>query len=104
MVLIAYPTVSVRDEKTRDALDVFDTVVTGGGSAGGRFHEELRGAQLVYYVFGTQMSGFAPGYFVFLAQTTPDRLTEVTKRIRDGVDKSAAKEFPLTSSRKRKPN
>ena len=86
MVLISYPTVSIRDEKTRDCLDVLDAILTGGGAAGGRLHEELRGQQLVYYVFGIQMSGFAPGYFNFLAQTQPRAIPEVVGRIQAAID------------------
>lgn len=87
MVLIAFPTISVKDEKTRAVLDVLDAIVTGGGAAGGRLHEELRGQQLVYYVFGIQASGFAPGYFEFLAQTRPESVPEVTRRIRANLEK-----------------
>ena len=87
MVLIAFPTVAVRDERTRAVLDVLDGLLTGGGSAGGRLHEELREQRLVYYVFGIQVSGFAPGYFVFLAQTSPEDMPEVIGRIRAAVDK-----------------
>jgi zinc protease len=94
MVLIAYPTVSVRDEKTRAALDVLDAILTGGGAAGGRLHEELRGEQLVYYVFGMQMTGFAPGYFVFLAQTRPESVSQVVGRIRAGVEKIRRESVP----------
>lgn len=86
MVLVAFPTVSIRDEKTRDCLDVLDAVLTGGGAAGGRLHEELRGQQLVYYVFGVQMTGFAPGYFSFLAQTQPKAIPEVVARIQAAVN------------------
>jgi zinc protease len=89
MVLIAFPTISVRDAQTRAALDVLDSILTGGGSAGGRLHDELRGEQLVYYVFGIQMTGFAPGYFVFLAQTRPESVAEVVGRIRANLDQIA---------------
>jgi zinc protease len=94
MVLIAYPTVGVRAEETRSALDVLDALLTGGGAAGGRLHEELRGEQLVYYVFGMQMTGFAPGYFVFLAQTRPESVTQVVERIRAGLDKIRREGIP----------
>lgn len=94
MVLIAFPTINIRDEKTKHALDVLDAVITGGGGAGGRLHEELRGEQLVYYVFGIQMSGFAPGYFVFLAQTRPESVAEVVRRIRLNLDKISRDGIP----------
>lgn len=86
MVLIAFPTVSIRDERARAALEVLDAVLTGGGAAGGRLHEELRGEQLVYYVFGLQMTGFAPGYFTFLAQMRPESIPQVVARIRRNID------------------
>jgi zinc protease len=102
MVLMAYPMVSVRDEKTRAALDVLEAVLTGGGGAGGRLHEELRGEQLVYYVFGMQMTGFAPGYFVFLAQTRPESAAQVVGRIRAGLDKIRSEGIPADEFEKAK--
>ena len=69
-------------------------MLTGGGAAGGRLHEELRDEQLVYYVFGKQMTGFAPGYFVFLAQTRPESLPQVVARIRAGIDKIQSDGIP----------
>jgi zinc protease len=102
MVLIAYPTVSVRDENSRSALDVLDALLTGGGAAGGRLHEELRGEQLVYYVFGMQMTGFAPGYFVFLAQTRPESVSQVVARIRAGLDKIRSEGIPADEFNKAK--
>lgn len=102
MVLIAFPTISIKDERTRAAMDVLDAVVTGGGSAGGRLHEELRGEQLVYYVFGIQMSGFAPGYFVFLAQTRPESIPQVVSRIRANLDKVRTEGIPADEFEKAK--
>lgn len=102
MVLMAYPIVSVRDERTRTALDVLDAILTGGGGAGGRFHEELRGEQLVYYVFGIQMTGFAPGYFVFLAQTRPESVPQVVSRIRAGLEKIGDEGIPADEFEKAK--
>ncbi len=102
MVLMAYPIVAVRDEKTRAALDVLDAVLTGGGGAGGRLHEELRGEQLVYYVFGMQMTGFAPGYFVFLSQTRPESIPPVVSRIRAGLEKIAREGIPADEFEKAK--
>jgi len=102
MVLLAFPTVSVKDERTRATLDVLDAVLTGGGAAGGRLHEELRGEQLVYYVFGLQMTGFAPGYFVFLAQTRPESLPQVVTRIRAGLEKIGREGIPADEFEKAK--
>lgn len=102
MVLISFPTVSVKNESLRSTLDVLDAVITGGGGAGGRLHEELRGEQLVYYVFGMQMVGFAPGYFNFLAQTRPESVTQVVTRIRANLDKIAKEGIPSDEFEKAK--
>jgi zinc protease len=82
MVLIGFPSASIYEQETRAALEMFEGILTGGGGAGGRLHEELRGERLVYYVFGFQVTGFAPGYFNFLAQTRPETVSEVVGRIR----------------------
>lgn len=102
MVLISFPTVSVKNEALRSTLDVLDAVLTGGGGAGGRLHEELRGEQLVYYVFGLQMTGFAPGYFNFLAQTRPESVPQVVSRIRANLDKIAKEGIPADEFEKAK--
>ncbi|MCY2995122.1 MAG: pitrilysin family protein [Planctomycetota bacterium] len=87
MVLISQPTVDVKDAKTRAALDVLNSILTGGGGAGGRLFQELRGERLVYYVFGMELTGPAPGYFLFLAQTRPETAQEVVQRIEANVKK-----------------
>lgn len=102
MVLLSFPSVNVRDEKMRAALDVLDAILTGGGAAGGRLHEELRGEQLVYYVFGIQMTGFAPGYFTFLAQTRPESVPQVVSRIRANIEKIAKDGIPADEFEKAK--
>ncbi|QDU82280.1 Peptidase M16 inactive domain protein [Polystyrenella longa] len=78
LVMLGYPTVSVLDADTRATLEVIQTYLTGG--LGGKLYAELRGARLVYYVYGFELSGLAPGYFAFLAQTTPDAVDEVISR------------------------
>ena len=102
MVLLAFPTVSVKNEQTRATLELLDAVLTGGGAAGGRLHEDLRGRQLVYYVFGIQMTGFAPGHFVFLAQTRPEAIPEVVSRIRQGIDRIRTEGVPADEFEKAK--
>ncbi|MCH7729174.1 MAG: insulinase family protein, partial [Planctomycetes bacterium] len=94
MVLIGFPTCNVFDPKTRAALEIVSTVLTGGRGAGGRLFNELRGARLVYYVFGYQLTGLPPGYFLFMAQTRPETVDEVVKRIRAGVDKIRTEGIP----------
>lgn len=102
MVMVSYPIVSVVDTKTRAALDVVNGVLTGG--TGGRLFKELRGQTLVYYVFGFELNGLAPGYFNFLAQTRPETLNEVISRIeanvrRIGTEGVPADEFELTKQK-----
>ena len=87
MVLMSYPSVSVHAEEERAALQVLSGVLTGGGGAGGRLFEELRGARLVYYVFGFEMTGPPPGYYLFMAQTRPETADEVVQRIKKNVDR-----------------
>ena len=87
MVMLSYPTVSIYDPKTRASLEMLSAILTGGSGAGGRLHTELRGARLVYYVFGFQIAGFPPGYFNFLSQTRPESIKEVVDRIQANLDK-----------------
>lgn len=93
MLLLSFPSVGVRDQATQSALDVLEGVLTGSGGTG-RLFEELRGQQLVYYVIGRPMSGFAPGYFNFIAQTRPETLAEVVTRIRANLEKIAKEGIP----------
>ncbi|MCA9165280.1 MAG: insulinase family protein, partial [Planctomycetales bacterium] len=85
MVLIGYPAVSAMDQETRAKLDVLNSILTGGSGAGGRLFNELRGEGLVYYVFGIELTGQAPGYFLFMAQTRPETVDEVVNRIQANV-------------------
>jgi zinc protease len=94
MVLLGFPSVSIYDHESRAALEMLEGLLTGGGGAGGRLHEELRGERLVYYVFGFQVTGFAPGYFNFLAQTRPESVTEVVRRIRANLQKIGDEGIP----------
>lgn len=94
LVLISYATVPIHDAKTRSALDVLNSVLTGGGGAGGRLFQELRGERLVYYVFGHEITGPAPGYFLFLAQTLPQTRDEVIRRIQANLDRIRREGIP----------
>jgi len=87
MVVIGYPTVNALDQETRARLAVLDSILTGG--SGGRLFNELRGEGLVYYVFGIEMTGMAPGYFLFMAQTRPETVEEVVNRIQKNVRRIA---------------
>ncbi|HUG68526.1 MAG TPA: insulinase family protein, partial [Pirellulaceae bacterium] len=80
-----YPVVSALDQETRAKIDVLNSILTGGSGAGGRLFNELRGEGLVYYVFGIELTGQAPGYFMFMAQTRPETVDEVIDRIQANV-------------------
>ena len=102
MVIISYPTVSVLDRQTRDVLEVLQAVLTGGGASGGRLFHELRGQRLVYYVFGFHLTGLAPGYVVFMAQTRAETTGEVIRRIEENVARIAAEGIPAEEFAKAK--
>ena len=94
MILLSYPVCSIYDEKSRTALEVLSGILTGGSGAGGRLHEELRGARLVYYVFGFQINGFAPGYYNVLTQTRPESISDVIGRIEAAIEKISKEGVP----------
>jgi len=94
MVMIGYPSVNALDQETRAKLGVFNSILTGGGGAGGRLFNELRGQGLVYYVFGIELTGQAPGFFVFMAQTRPETVDEVVNRIQANVQRIAREGVP----------
>jgi zinc protease len=93
MVLLGYPAVSIFDKEDYAALTVLDAMISGYNYPGGWLHNELRGEGLVYYVHALQMSGPAPGFFVVLAQTQPDKIAEVIGRIRKGIARAVAGDF-----------
>ncbi len=94
MVVISFPTVAAREVETRSKLEVLNSILTGGGGIGGRLFQELRGERLVYYIYGQEVTGPAPGYFFFMAQTRPDTLQDVIKRIQANVSKIAKEGVP----------
>jgi len=94
MVLLAYPGPSLFDEKEYAAMTVLDAILSGYSYPGGWLHEDLRGAGLVYMVHAFLMSGPAPGYFVVVAQTAPDKIPEVLSRIRAHLDRARRGDIP----------
>ncbi len=94
MVMIGYPVSSVHAREQQATLRMISAVLTGGGGAGGRLFEELRGNRLVYYVFGIELGGLAPGYFVFMAQTRPETSQEVVERIQANLAKIVQEGIP----------
>ena len=104
MVLVSYATTRVTDVPTQDALEVLEALLTGGRGVGGRLFNELRGQRLVYYVMGRHLTGPAPGFYYFLAQTLPQTRDEVVRRIQDCVaeiseDGVPAEEFELAKQK-----
>jgi zinc protease len=85
MVMIGYPDASIFDKEDYAALTVLDAIMSGYSYPGGWLHNELRGEGLVYYVHAQQLTGPAPGYFTFIAQTQPEKVAEVVERIKQNV-------------------
>lgn len=85
MVVIGYPTFPLTSTDEQSALEVFDAILTGGRGVGGRLFKELRGERLVYYVAGRSITGPAPGFYCFVAQTHPQTREEVVRRIQASV-------------------
>ena len=75
-------------------MTVLGTVMAGYQYPGGWLHNELRGEGLVYSVHAFQATGPVPGYFEIIAQTRPDALPEVVKRIQRNVDRAKAGRIP----------
>lgn len=100
MVLVAYPTISIFDQQARSAMEMLEAILTDG--LGSRLYGGLRQEQLVYYVHGVQIIGFAPGYFVFLAQTQPESVPTVVDRIQASLKKIRDEGIPADEFAKAK--
>jgi zinc protease len=88
MVLFGYPTASILKKQEYAAMTLLDAIMSGYSYPGGWLHTELRGEGLVYFVHASQMTGPVPGYFDILAQTRPDKLDEVVRRIERNVERA----------------
>ena len=88
MILMGYPSASIRDKKDYAALTVLDAIMSGYSFPGGWLHNELRGQGLVYFVHAFQITGPAPGYFAILCQTRPDKIDEVVTRIQQNIQRA----------------
>lgn len=82
LLYMAFPGPTI-DAKDRFALDVLDAAFSGINYPGGRLHEKLRGAQLVYATHLVPAPGIDPGYVLVYAATQPEKLQLVEKIIRD---------------------
>jgi len=88
MVVLAFPDPSIRDKQDHAAMVLLDTITSGYSYPGGWLHNELRGAGLVYWVHAQQLTGPAPGFFLVMAQTQPDKIAEVVARIRKNLERA----------------
>ncbi len=95
MLLVGYTGPSVFDEKDFAAMTVLDAIVSGYSYPGGWLHNELRGEGLVYGVHAMMMTGPSPGFFAVMAQTQPDTLGEVARRVQANI--ARAKEGRFTA-------
>jgi zinc protease len=95
MVVLGYPAPSIFQKEDYAALAVLDAITSGYSYPGGWLHNELRGAGLVYFVHAYPMSGPAPGFFVTLAQTQPDKVDEVVRRILKNVERAKEGKIPV---------
>ena len=84
-----FPAIKV-DDKDRYAIDVLDAAMSGADLPGGRLHERLRSAELVYVVHAYDNPGLDEGAFVVYAATTKENLPkaraiidEEIQRVRD---------------------
>ena len=94
MVMLGYPTASILQKEDYAAMTVLGAVMAGYRYPGGWLHNELRGEGLVYSVHAFQATGPVPGYFEIVAQTRPDALGDVVKRIERNVERAKAGEIP----------
>ena len=90
MLLCGYPTASILEKEDYAAVTLLGAVMAGYHYPGGWLHNELRGEGLVYYVFAYPVTGPVPGYFEIVAQTRPDKLDEVVRRIETNVERAKA--------------
>jgi len=82
IVTYGFPGPTITAEN-RYILDVTAAVLAGMGMPGGRLHDALRGAELVYATWGYSMPGIEAGHFVIYAGTRPDGVEEVRTTIEE---------------------
>ena len=66
-----FPAIDVKNQD-RYALDVLDAALSGANLPGGRLHERLRNAELVYVVHAYDAPGLDAGNFIVYAATTKE--------------------------------
>ena len=81
-----FPAIKVTDQD-RYAIDVLDAALSGANLPGGRLHERLRGAQLVYVVHAYDSPGLDKGMFVVYAATTKENAPRARAIIDEEIQK-----------------
>ena len=81
-----FPAIKVTDQD-RYAIDVLDAALSGASLPGGRLHERLRSAQLVYVVHAYDNPGVDEGMFVVYAATTKENAPRARAIIEEELSK-----------------
>ena len=81
-----FPAIDVKDPD-RYAIDVLDAAMSGASLPGGRLHQKLRDAELVYVVHAYDNPGVDPGAFVVYAATTKQNLPKARAIIDQEIQK-----------------
>lgn len=76
------PTIGSED---RYARDVMTAILAGMPIPGGRLHEALRGAELVYATFAYAMPGIDTGHYTLYAATAPEKVAQARATIEQTV-------------------
>jgi len=98
----AFPIPSSFDAKETAAITMFYAIADNYGVMGGRLFNSIRGAGLVYSVYGHPMSGPVPGYYLTLAQMQPANVQKVLDKIDavyDGVEKGEFTDEEFTKAK-----
>ncbi len=87
VLLIAWNAPAIDKEKDMAAMRVLSAVLSDGTGPNGWLFNELRGEGLVYRVNTALRTGPVAGFFIAVAQTKPEQVAEVEKRIRANIEK-----------------
>ena len=88
-----FSAIDVKNED-RYAIDVLDAALSGANLPGGRLHERLRNAELVYVVHAYDAPGIDPGNFIVYAATTKENEPKARAIIDEEIQKVRA--APIT--------
>jgi zinc protease len=89
-VMVAGAGMTIFNKEDQYPMNVLKTILGGWQLPSGWLHDELRGKQLVYYVFASNWMGISPGAFIAEAQCQGEKVDEVKGIILKNLDKAAA--------------